>query len=153
MRTNSKLSVPTALVLAALLAAGVVACAKKDAPPAETEPAAPTTQAVWFVGAELGRAVGGDRRVTDATDDFGPNDTIYVSVETEGRASTATLGARWTYQDGQEVERSETTISPNGREQTEFHIAKPDGWPAGDYQVEITLDGQTVDTLDFEVAG
>jgi hypothetical protein len=35
----------------------------------------------------------------------------------------------------------------------EFHISKPDGWPPGEYQVEIMLDGRTVDTLDFEVGG
>jgi hypothetical protein len=24
----------------------------------------------------------------------------------------------------------------------EFHVSKPDGWPAGDYEVEVMLDGQ-----------
>jgi hypothetical protein len=140
-----------ALVLAAVLTTGLVACNKKEAAPADQGGAAPANQAVRFVGADLGRAVGGDRSITDATHQFGPNDTIYVSVETDGSAAAATVAARWTYQDGQEVDRSETTIAPSGTEHTEFHVSNPDGWPAGNYQVEIMLDGRTVETLDFAV--
>jgi hypothetical protein len=33
----------------------------------------------------------------------------------------------------------------------EFHISKPDGWPAGDYQVEISLDDKPVGTKKFSV--
>jgi hypothetical protein len=34
---------------------------------------------------------------------------------------------------------------------TTFHISKPDGWPAGSYKVEISLDGTVVDSRDFTV--
>jgi hypothetical protein len=34
---------------------------------------------------------------------------------------------------------------------TEFHIAKPGGWPQGKYKVEILLNGVTAETEDFEV--
>jgi hypothetical protein len=101
----------------------------------------------------LGRAIGGDRAITDRTATFGPNDTIYASVTTDGHAESATLRARWTYEDGQVVEESTQTISPRGQEHTEFHISKPDGWPDGSYQVEIYLDGQSVETRDFQVRG
>lgn len=153
MRPNSRVPNLLAFFLAFVVSIGLVACGRDEAPPAQRDVETPAAQAFQFVDAELGRAVGGDRRITDATDDFGPNDTIYVSVETEGTASSASLVARWTYEDGQEVDRSEATISPRGREHTEFHISKPDGWPAGGYQVEISLDGRTVEVLDFEVAG
>lgn len=153
MRPTHKPCAAVALVLAALLSVGLVSCGKENAAPADRDGGTATNQAVRFVDAELGRAIGGDRSITDATDEFGPNDTIYLSVETEGTGSNSTLAARWTYQDGQEVDRSETTISASGRDHTEFHVSKPDGWPPGDYQVEITLDGRTVDTLDFEVEG
>lgn len=142
-----------AFMLAAVLAAGLTACGKDEAARDDRAGGAPATQAVQFVDAELGRSVGGDRRITDATDEFGPNDTIHLSVETEGTGSNATLAARWTYQDGQEVDRSESTITPSGSDHTEFHVSKPDGWPPGSYQVEIMLDGRTVETLDFEVEG
>lgn len=153
MRSTSKLFAYVVFLLAAALGAGLTACGKDEAAPADRDAGAPASQAIEFVNAELGRSVGNDRTITDATDDFGPNDTIHLSVETEGSASNATLAARWTYEDGQEVDRSETTISPSGREHTEFHVSKPDGWPPGGYQVEIMLDGRTVETLDFEVEG
>jgi len=102
---------------------------------------------------DLGRSLGPDGRVADAadTDDFGPNDTIYVSVDTDGAASGATLTARWTYEDGQVVDESSQTISPTGPSVTEFHISMPDGLPAGEYEVEILLDGRVVETEEFEV--
>lgn len=150
MRTTSRILAPSlALLLAVVLCAAVVACGGGDA----EDTAAPAAQGVTYEGAELGTAVGGDRSIMNPTNDFGPNDTIYVSVETAGSSPSATVAARWTYEDGQEVDHSETTIAPNGPEHTELHISKPDGWPAGEYQVEILLDGRSVETLDFEVEG
>jgi hypothetical protein len=99
----------------------------------------------------LGRAIGGDKAITDRTDDFRPNDTIYASIGTDGSAATASLRARWTYQDGQVVDESARTISPSSRERTEFHISKPDGWPTGNYQLEVFLDNRSVETKKFEV--
>jgi hypothetical protein len=99
----------------------------------------------------LGRAIGADKAVTDSTDNFRPNDTIYASVATEGSAASTSLRALWTYQDGQVVNDSSHTIAPNNRERTEFHIAKPDGLPTGDYQVEIFVDGRSVEKKKFEV--
>jgi hypothetical protein len=37
------------------------------------------------------------------------------------------------------------------RAATEFHVAKPDGWPAGRYRVEIALNGEPAGARDFEV--
>ncbi len=99
----------------------------------------------------LGRAVGGDKAITDRTETFQPNDTIYASVATEGSASSATLRARWTFEDGQVVDESTRTIASNNRERTEFHISKPNGWPAGKYKLEVFLDDRSVETKNFEV--
>lgn len=99
----------------------------------------------------LGRAVGGDKAITDRTETFQPNDTIYASVATEGSASSATLRAQWTFEDGQVVDESTRTIASNNRERTEFHISKPNGWPAGKYKLEVFLDDRSVETKNFEV--
>jgi hypothetical protein len=111
------------------------------------------TTAVRVSDVTLGRSVGGDKAITDRTETFRPNDTIYASVATDGSANSATLRARWTFEDGQVVDESTRTIAPNNRERTEFHIAKPDGWPAGKYKLEVFLDNQPVETKDFEVRG
>jgi uncharacterized protein YfaS (alpha-2-macroglobulin family) len=67
-------------------------------------------------------------------------------------APTATLKARWTYQDGQVVNESTQTIAATGDARTEFHISKPDGWPAGKYKLEVLVNGSSAATKDFEVA-
>jgi len=107
--------------------------------------------AVRVTDVTLGRAIGADKTITDKADDFKPSDTIYASIATDGTAASTSLRAVWTYQDGQVVNDSSRTIAPNNRERTEFHIAKPDGWPVGNYQVEVFVDGRSVETKKFEV--
>jgi hypothetical protein len=102
---------------------------------------------------ELGNQVGPDKRVTQQATSFAPSDTIYATVVTSGSASSATLAAKWTYQDGQVVNESTQTIAPTGPAATEFHISKPDGWPAGTYKVEVSLNGRSAGTKEFEVKG
>jgi hypothetical protein len=116
-------------------------------PPAAT----PAQQGVSVTSVDLGTAVGADQKVTSPTTSFSPKDTIYAAVSTTGAASNATLGAKWTYQDGQTVNDSSQTIAPTGPAVTTFHISKPDGWPAGNYKVEISLDGNMVSSKDFSV--
>jgi len=111
------------------------------------------TAGVRVTDVTLGRSVGGDKAVTDSTDTFKPNDTIYASIATEGSAQSATLRAKWSFEDGQLVDESTRTIAPNNKERTEFHISKPDGWPAGKYKVEVFLNDQSAQTKSFDVRG
>lgn len=138
--------------------AGLVAaagCAKKTDTGAVDTTATTTTMtpaaAVHVTGVQLGRAIGADGRVASETDEFKPNDTIYASVATDGVAQSATLSARWTYQDGQVVDTASRAIAPTGAAATEFHISKPSGFPKGNYKVEIMLNGTTAQTKDFKV--
>ena len=124
---------------------GPAACSR----PAPSGDAA--TQAVRVTDVNLGRSLNADKTVGDNTESFRPADTIYASVVTDGSSPSATLKARWTYQDGQVVDESVQTIAPTGKATTEFHISKPDGWPAGKYKVEVSLNGVSADTKDFEV--
>jgi hypothetical protein len=101
---------------------------------------------------DMGRSLNPDKTINDNTDTFKPTDAIYASIVTEGSAPTATLKARWTYQDGQVVNESTQTITPTGSARTEFHISKPDGWPTGKYKLEAFLNGSASATKDFEVA-
>jgi len=142
------------LVTAACL--GLLGCGRSEqakAPaPAPPPAAAPVAPAPFRVGAvELGNAIGADKRVSVPSSAFAPTDTIYASVATEGASPSVTLTARWTYEDGQLVDESSETIAPTGPAVTEFHVAKPDGWPTGRYKVEITASGQPAGEREFEV--
>ena len=128
------------------LAVGAAACAKKAAETPSTTPAQ-----LSVTGLDLGRSVGGDKRVTEKVSDFRPNDVIYASVLTSGASPNAVLRARWTFGDGQLVSESEQTIAPSGDAATEFHVSKPDGWPVGKYKVEVFLNGTPAQSKDFEV--
>ena len=113
--------------------------------------ATPAGAAVRVTQIDLGRSLAADKGIADKTSDFKPADTIYISVETDGTAPQATLLARWTYQDGQVVKEGSESIAPTGKARTEFHIAKPDGFPAGKYSVAVSLNGTPAGTKDFEV--
>src|SRR6187401_3067748 len=127
-----------------LFTLGLAACGKKEEPP-KPAPApapppmsapAPAPAGVTVSSATLGSAVGADKRVTAPKESFAKNDTIYVAVDTAGSGS-ATLKAAFTFNtaDGKSVPVKEETqtIQATGPSTTEFHISKPDGWPAGNY--------------------
>ena len=147
MRHSKKVHLP--LCLALLVAAA--ACQKTGTN--DTGTTGTTGTAVRVTEVSLGRAVGGDKAVTDRTDSFKPTDTIYASVATDGSAPSATLRAKWSFEDGQIVDESTRTIAPNNKERTEFHISKPDGWPAGKYKLEVFLNDQPTETKSFDVRG
>jgi len=138
------------------------ACGKSEPPPAPRTtappPAAPMTPPpaaamVTVTTVDLGNQIGADKRVTQPMTSFAPKDTIYATVGTNGSAPSATLTAKWMYQDGQVVNEATQTIAPTGPAVTEFHIAKPEGWPAGTYKVEVSLNGRPSETKEFEVKG
>lgn len=137
--------ISTTACLALLVASA--ACGRK----ADTAGTTTTNTGVRVTDVSLGRAIGGDKAITDKTDTFKPNDTIYASVATDGSALSATVRAKWTFEDGQVVNDSTRTLTPSKPERTEFHISKPDGWPAGKYKVEVFLDNQPAGTKDFAV--
>jgi hypothetical protein len=112
--------------------------AAASAPAATTSPGA--AGAVRLVDVTLGNSLKADKTVQNATDTFSPKDTIFAAVRTEG-AGTATIEAKWTYKDNQVVKTDSQTINPTGPAVTEFSIQKPEGWPAGDYRVEVSVSG------------
>jgi predicted small lipoprotein YifL len=156
-----KVELRRAAVLATLLVSAA-ACGKKDADDAAPADAgfttssvpstpAPSAAALTVTDVRLGKAVDANRRVADDTDDFDPNDTIYASVVTSGTSPGATLHARWTFENGQLVDSTSQSIAPSGDAATEFHIAKPGGFPKGKYKLSVMLNGAEVRTKDFKV--
>ena len=155
-------------MLAVLIgSAAMVGCKKKEEPapmpPVASEPAPPAPMPMpaaaataSVTGVDLGNAVGADMRVAAPMGTFAPKDTIYAAVMTatsDPAASVAgKLGAKWTHVDSNQVvheDSKDLTFAGDGV--TDFQISKPDGWPTGKYKVEIMLDGNVVQTREFEV--
>ena len=147
------------LSLCLTVAFGPLACKRTEntsttQPPSVSAPSAPISPPAAKVTAiDLGNAVSADGRVATgaAKTTFAPTDTIYASVLTEKPPAGAELSARWTFEDGQLVSENREQLTSSDRNATEFHIAKPDGWPTGRYKVEIALNGQPAGTREFEV--
>lgn len=87
---------------------------------------------------------------------FRPYDTIHAVVWTsapeEGRE--AVLRADWRYGKGrqlQSVHSEGKAMVMSGPGITMFQVSKPDGWPAGHYYIEISLNGVPVRGIAYEV--
>lgn len=152
------------LLAAGLAAAVALAGCKKDEPtldpnagttPPMTEPAGPSTPepvapaAMTVTTVDLGTEVGADNRITVPASSFSAGDTIHASVATDGNVG-GNLTATWTYQDGQVVDTQDKVV-PAGAQTTDFSISKPDGWPAGQYKLEISTGGMVVQTREFTI--
>lgn len=169
MKMTHKKPVILAAALGAVLA--LSACGKKDesasslpgtppsaatsptmAPaPASTAGMAPANAAaVTLSTVELGSTVDASNKILASGTSFAPKDTIYASVDTSGSGS-ATLAAKWSYQDGQTVHEDSKTLNATGPETTAFMISKPSGLPAGNYKVDISLNGSQVASKAFTV--
>ena len=157
--TRNPIHLAIAAVLLGTLALG--ACKKKDdselaTPPIATEPApaitpdpAPAPAMLSVATVDLGNAVGPDNRVSAPLSAFATTDTIHASVATDG-STPGDLTAKWTFEDGQVVD-TQTKAIPAGPQVTDFSISKPDGWPVGDYTLELLVNGMVVQTRELEV--
>ncbi|WP_394538906.1 hypothetical protein PRJ39_25810 [Lysobacter enzymogenes] len=161
----------TYAVAAALVASLALAGCKKKEEPAPTPPPAAETPApapapepapapvaatATVASVDLGSAVGADKKVTAAATTFKPKDTVHASVTTNTSDPAATvatkIGAKWTFQDGQTVkEDAAVDVNATNGGVTEFSINSPKGFPEGKYKVEITQDGNVVQSKEFEV--
>ena len=98
---------------------------------------------------QIGRSLNPDRSVASITTLFKPSETVYVSVQTLA-AGSGTVGVKWMF-GTQVIDEPVKQVSYDGPASTEFHLQNSGGFPAGDYSVEIFLDGQSVGKRTFKV--
>jgi hypothetical protein len=158
------------LIIAMIAALALTACGKQPPPPppnpapsasapapAATAPApapAAAPAGTTFTSVELGNGVNASGNALSGAPmtTFTPKDTIYALVTTNASsANPSTITARWTFGGSTLVNESKREVAVAGPSVTEFHIAKPDGWPAGKYSVAISVDDKPVGSKDFEV--
>src|SRR5262245_66352486 len=124
-------------------------------PPVAQPPPPPRPAPCRLTSVQLGNGIQPDNTVQTATTTFGPKDTIYLSVTSEGVTPQVVLGTRWTFGPKAVLvhEESKPITPPSAKAMnTEFHISKPSGWPAGEYKVVLTVDGQETQTQTFTVS-
>jgi hypothetical protein len=141
----------SAFTLCLLALAG---CKKEEPPPPPPPPPVAQPFCIRVIGMDLGKSIQPDNRVQAGTDTFGTEDTIYLSVISDGVPPTAVIRARWTYGPTDILANDFTaTITPATAKTsaTEFHIKKASGWPVGAYKVALTVNGQPYQTKTFKV--
>jgi hypothetical protein len=160
--------IPTALAAALVAILAVAGCKKKDdtaampaattpeattpapvpmPPPATTVPPAAAPASLTVTTLDLGNAIGADNHIAAPTTSFSTKDTIHASVATDGPGGN--LSAKWTMGD-KVVDTQDKTVAA-GPQVTEFSISKPDGWPAGHYTLQVSANGNVVQSRDFDV--
>ena len=93
---------------------------------------------------QVGKSLNSDNSVGVLATTFKRDDTIYAAVLTEG-TGRGTLGARFSY-GGRVISEPERRVSYKGGAATEFHIEYSGGFPPGDYDIELFLNGMSIGT-------
>lgn len=97
----------------------------------------------------IGKRVGPGHRIAEPTFQFAPQDTVYVSVGTEGAGDADSLTVVWRFQTGEILLRSSGPLA--GGENAAFQLAQAKGLKPGTYKVIIFLNRDSVDTKVFAV--
>ena len=157
-----KTSLSSALMIAVIGAVALVGCKKKEEeaappPPAASTPAPapapmaePAAPALSVTSVTVGNTVAADQSVAPVAM-LGTKDKIVVSVKTSGTATNVTVGAKLTYQDGQVAGEQSATLNATDTGTTNVEFTKPSGWPAGKYTADVTVDGKSAGSQQFEV--
>jgi len=98
---------------------------------------------------QTGKSLNSDNSVGTLTTRFKPDDTLFVSVLTKGPGA-GKIGVKWTYS-GRLVSEDTRDVAYRDNAATEFHIKNSGGFPAGDYGVEVLIDGKSVATRPLKV--
>ena len=123
----------------------------QDGPVVATD-AAPTTGA----SAVSNFFMATDEAGTNVTNVFAPTDEFYVFFDVSGVESGTNFQSRWYALDieGEDPDVPFQTVDYSYEEgigNIYFHLTNSDGWPVGNYKVEIFMDGTEVGEQEFSV--
>jgi hypothetical protein len=115
------------------------------------EPPLPDLGEFKIVSVMMGTCVDEGHVVLADTRQLTATQPIYASVLSIGAHQGLKLSADWIAPDGSSFAKSEQPIVPDSDLATTFKVENPAGWPAGDYQLRIAINGHTVRTESFTV--
>ena len=104
-----------------------------------------------IVSVLLGKSLDADGVVQTDSERFGRKDKIYATVLSTGEHQGLRLQAKWLAHDGSTVAETEQPLVPNGPTATSFSIANPEGWPEGEYELRIAINGSPMQARTFQV--
>lgn len=99
----------------------------------------------------LGNAIDSERRVTRTQSRFQSTDTLYLSVLGSAASTDLALSVRWLDAAGHVIAQAEQPLPAGSASVTTFSAQHPQTWPAGQYRVELAVNGQPLDFREFNV--
>ncbi|MDN5780595.1 MAG: hypothetical protein L0H23_01005 [Luteimonas sp.] len=82
---------------------------------------------------------------------FGPQDSVYAEIRSNGTAGAYTIYAKWTGADGTVLADYGIKINEAGPKRTVISLSKPDGWPPGENKIELAINSRVLRTETFKV--
>lgn len=101
------------------------------------------------VGIQTGKSLNSDHSIGTHAASFRPSDPMYVSVLSAGRGK-GTITVTWSL-GGQVLHTVTKKVSYNGQAATDFRFAAADEFPVGDYTIEVSVDGKSIETRRVKV--
>jgi len=104
-----------------------------------------------IAGATTAKSVDANFKAVDPTTTFKPTDTFYTSVEVKDLLKGNKVVAKYIF--GTQIQEIPLEMDKDGSGFLSFSL-KPgaNGWPEGDWKVEISLNGTLAQTVEFKVA-
>ena len=102
-----------------------------------------------IVGVQTGKSLNTDHSIGRHAISFRPEDTMYVSVLTDGRGA-GTIQVKWSLF-GRQLHQVTKNVSYNDQAATDFRFAAADGFPVGDYTIDVIVDGKAFETRRVKV--
>ena len=99
----------------------------------------------------IGKRLGVGNRVMEPTFQFAPQDTVYLSVATEGSVGASKVTAAWRSQGGEIVQQTSEPVQDTAGGSVAFSLAQPKGLKPGTYKVVVFLGDDSVDAKVFAV--
>ena len=118
---------------------------------APAQPPPPDLGDFKIVSVLLGTSLDAQRIVVGDAETFAPKDKIHASVLSTGAHDGLRLSAKWLAPDGSVVAETEQPLAPTTATATTFSIANPTGWPAGEYRLQVAVNGSLLQARTFKV--
>lgn len=141
-------------IIALIAAVALIGCGKKEEPKpaqqaAQTPPPPPSPAIADVV---LAKGFDAAWNAVNPTTTFKPSERINALVKTVDAVPGNKVAATWWYVKTNQVIKSDTiALVEAGANNTQFFIERAKGWPAGDYRVDVTLNGGTPRQATFSV--
>lgn len=140
------------MIIALAATVAFVGCGKKEEPKPVVQEAPPPPPAPSIADVVLAKGFDAAWNAVGPTTTFASKDRINALVKTANAVPGNIVVATWWYLKTNQVVKSDTiALREAGANNTQFFIERAKGWPAGDYRVDVTLNGGAPRSAAFQV--